>query len=124
MKLQKQISRKTQNKSYEKWTITLPNNLIKELGWKAGDEIGVNLKDECAILAKKRKLREDRGENKLSFFERFTFVYSNLPLQERKMPVLVIDKQPITWEMAYREIKEKTILGKRIGGKLIKLGII
>lgn len=50
--------------------------------------------------------------------------YANLPFAVRKETVLSIDDQPITWEVAYREIDADTELGKKIFGKLIKLEFI
>ena len=56
--------------------------------------------------------------------ERFIKIYSNLPLNVRKEIVLVIDDEPITWNVAYREIRGKTELGKTILKKLEALKII
>lgn len=56
--------------------------------------------------------------------EKFLQVYSNLPLGVRKEIILVIDNQPITWNVANLEISENTKLGKEILKKLEKLGII
>lgn len=55
---------------------------------------------------------------------RFLKTYSNLPVEERKNTIIVIDDEPISWKMAYREIKNDSELGKEIGKKLIELGII
>jgi hypothetical protein len=56
--------------------------------------------------------------------ERFFKVYSNLPMNLRKEVVVVIDKQPISWEVAYLEIKNKTSLGTKILKKLVDFHII
>lgn len=50
--------------------------------------------------------------------------YANLPIPIRKEVALVIDEQPITWEVAYREINAGTELGKRILEKLSQLEFI
>lgn len=55
---------------------------------------------------------------------RFLKTYSSLPIKERKNTIAVIDNEPINWKMAYREIKNKSKLGKKIGEKLIELEII
>ena len=55
---------------------------------------------------------------------RFQRVYSNLPLEERKLVVLVIGTQEINWEFARREIESESELGKQIGETLIKLNFI
>ena len=59
--------------------------------------------------------------NKVFFF-RF---YANLPLGVRREVVLDLpERGPITWEVAYKEIKENTELGKTILQKLIELEFI
>ena len=55
---------------------------------------------------------------------KFLKVFSNLPLDMRREIILVIDEQPITWNVAYDEIKNETKLGKKILEKLIKLELI
>jgi PAS domain-containing protein len=56
--------------------------------------------------------------------ERFMIVYSNLPLNIRKEIILVINDEPITWNVAYREIGGKTKTGEEILKKLEELKII
>jgi len=129
MKLQRQISRKTETRAYEKWNLTLPAEMIRELGWNAGDEIEIKLDNKRVILNKKSNTQNKGkiktvGKKTVTFFEKFTAVYFNLPLQERRLPIVVIDEQPITWEMTYREMRHKTKLGKKIGEKLVRLEII
>ena len=59
---------------------------------------------------------------------RFVQVYSNLPINVRKEIVVVVDvdgkPKPISWDVAYIEIKNKTALGDVILKKLIELQII
>lgn len=51
--------------------------------------------------------------------------YANLPIGVRREVVLDLpDRGPITWEVAYREIKENTTLGKIILQKLFELGFV
>jgi len=45
---------------------------------------------------------------------KFFKVYANLPINERKLPVIVIDSEPISWALAYEEIKNETEKGKKI----------
>lgn len=60
-----------------------------------------------------------------SIIARFMKVYSGLPIEERTRVIVVLDNgEPVNWEMAYREIKNSTPLGKKITEKLIKLKII
>ena len=57
--------------------------------------------------------------------ESFLRVYSNLPLNLRKETILVLeDKGPITWDVAYIEVENKTKLGDIILKKLKELNII
>lgn len=56
--------------------------------------------------------------------ERFFQVYSGLPIEERKKPVVVIDNEPINWNLAYEEIKNETERGKKILKLLIELELI
>lgn len=57
--------------------------------------------------------------------ERFLKIYANLPINLRDEIILVItDKGPITWNIAYLEIKQNTKLGEEILKKLAELEII
>lgn len=57
--------------------------------------------------------------------ERFLKIYANLPINLRDEIILVLpEKGPITWNIAYLEIKEDTKLGEEILKKLEELGII
>ncbi|MFQ5621088.1 MAG: hypothetical protein ACE5FT_04555 [Candidatus Nanoarchaeia archaeon] len=56
---------------------------------------------------------------------RFLKAYSGLPLSLRKEIILVLDeKGPITWEVAYVEVENKTDLGNLILQKLAELNFI
>jgi hypothetical protein len=52
--------------------------------------------------------------------ERFIKVYSNLPINLRNEIILVVDNQPLTWNVAYMELKNNTTLGKTILQKLLE----
>ena len=57
--------------------------------------------------------------------EKFLKVYTNLPLNLRKETILVLDeKGPISWEVAYLEVENKTKLGDIIIKKLAEMEII
>ena len=59
VKLQKQISRKKGNKEYYKYVITIPPEVIKEKGLKAGDEIQVTFgKPVKGVKEESRNLRK------------------------------------------------------------------
>jgi len=64
-------------------------------------------------------MEKDGGER-----EKFIRVYANIPNNLRLDIIVVVDKQPYTWETAYFEIKENTPLGKNILKTLIEIGII
>lgn len=52
--------------------------------------------------------------NKLSPEERFRKVYASLPINMRAEIIVVIDKNPISWNLAFNEIEHETHLGKVI----------
>ena len=61
--------------------------------------------------------------------EDFLKAYANLPLNTRKEVILVLKnekgiEQPITWEVAYLEIRNNTPRSDEILEKLDKLGLI
>lgn len=57
--------------------------------------------------------------------ERFLKIYANLPINLRDEIILVLhDRGPITWNIAYLEIKQDTKLSEEILQKLDELGII
>ena len=57
--------------------------------------------------------------------ENFLKLYSNLPINLRKEIVLVLNKEgPISWDVAYLEIENKTKLGDKILKKLLELKIL
>jgi len=64
---------------------------------------------------------------------RFMKVYQNLPLNERRNTILVIEraennsklkKEPISWDVAFIEVDQETEIGEIILNKLIKLDLI
>jgi len=56
--------------------------------------------------------------------EDFFKVYSGLPIDERDNVVVVIGKAPISWNLAYHEIKNNTKNGEKILKTLKELEII
>ncbi|MEK7083785.1 MAG: hypothetical protein AAB932_00965 [Patescibacteria group bacterium] len=57
--------------------------------------------------------------------ENFLKIYANLPLGIRQEIILVLeDGRPITWDVAFIEVKEDTPLSTTILEKLEKLEII
>ena len=57
--------------------------------------------------------------------EKLLKVYANLPLNLRGEIILVLpEKGPITWNVAYVEVENETLLGVEILKKLIELNII
>lgn len=56
--------------------------------------------------------------------EKFLKVYYNLPLKIREEVILDLDGKPISWNVAYVEIKDKTNTGEVILQKLAELKII
>lgn len=56
--------------------------------------------------------------------EKFLRAYANIPLNARKEIILVLKEGPITWEVAYFEVKNKTEKGEKILEKLNELNLI
>lgn len=56
--------------------------------------------------------------------DRFFKVYGGIPIEERKLTILVIDEQPLNWNLAYEEINNNTGRGKKILKLLLELEII
>jgi len=56
--------------------------------------------------------------------EDFFKVYSEVPLDERKLVVIVLKGEPISWSLAYQEIKNNTNRGEKILKILKELEII
>jgi len=56
--------------------------------------------------------------------ENFLKVYANIPLNLRDDIVLVFDQKPITWNVAYFEIKANTENGLKILQELKELKLI
>ena len=50
--------------------------------------------------------------------EEFLKTYANIPINLRQETILIINEQPITWNVAYLEISHNTKLGKEILKKL------
>jgi len=55
---------------------------------------------------------------------RFMKVYSDLPINIRREVISIIDTEPISWNVAFYEIKNETELGEKILNNLISLGFI
>lgn len=56
--------------------------------------------------------------------QKFMEIYSNLPIKSRKEIVAVINKETFSWQIAKREIENKTKMGEQILKKLIELKIV
>jgi len=55
---------------------------------------------------------------------RFIKVYSDIPINIRREVIAIISEEPISWNVAFIEIKNETDLGEKILNKLIALGFI
>lgn len=57
--------------------------------------------------------------------DRFIKTFCNLPLTERKNPIVVLDEYgPISWYRAYKEIINSTAASNTIVKKLIEMDLI
>lgn len=50
MKLQRVTNRARGNKTYHKWQVTIPPEVIEALGWKPGDELEPETTKDLLIL--------------------------------------------------------------------------
>lgn len=55
---------------------------------------------------------------------RFMKVYSDIPINIRREVIAIFNEEPISWNVAFIEIKNETALGEKILNKLIALGFI
>lgn len=55
MKIQKQLSKKRENKKYYRYVINLPSELIKDSGFQEGDELEAEAKKGEIKLKRKEK---------------------------------------------------------------------
>ncbi len=53
MKLQRQLSRKTKNKEYDKWVLVMPPSIVKKAGLEEGDEFDPIIKNKKIVLSKR-----------------------------------------------------------------------
>lgn len=61
MKLQKSISRRLRDKEYSKFQIAIPNNLISQLKWEAGDNLEGKTTPKGLLICKtEQKQRQER----------------------------------------------------------------
>jgi len=52
MKLQKQQTRKVKGKEYFRWTVVIPPALVRELGWKGGEQLSARRKKRRLVIEK------------------------------------------------------------------------
>lgn len=50
MILQEQVSRKVGNTSYSKFVLVVKSEIVKKLGWKAGQELKAEVKDHNLVV--------------------------------------------------------------------------
>ncbi|MGC9058928.1 MAG: hypothetical protein ACP5H3_00765 [Candidatus Aenigmatarchaeota archaeon] len=55
---------------------------------------------------------------------KFKRIFANLPLAEKKLPIVEIGGKFYTWEDIYEEIKKKSRLSKRMLKELKRLGLL
>ncbi len=53
MKLSSHISRKYKNNSYRKFWVIIPRKILENLGWKTGQELKANVKNNELVINKK-----------------------------------------------------------------------
>ena len=55
MKLQRQISRRVENREYSKYVVVVPPDEVVRLGWKEGQELEHEVKEQTLIVKPARK---------------------------------------------------------------------
>jgi len=53
VKLQKQLSRRVDEKEYPKYVITIPPSQVKELRWKEGEDLKAEIQDGKLVIMQK-----------------------------------------------------------------------
>ncbi len=54
MRLQKQKTREVKGKEYFRWTVVIPPEEVKSLGWEEGDELEPQVKKDDLLIKRKR----------------------------------------------------------------------
>jgi len=54
MKLQKQLSRKVNEKEYPKWVVTIPPSEVEKLRWREGQELNSEIVNGKLVLKPKK----------------------------------------------------------------------
>jgi bifunctional DNA-binding transcriptional regulator/antitoxin component of YhaV-PrlF toxin-antitoxin module len=57
MKLQKQLSRRGENKDYSKYVLVVPPDEIEKLGWKEGQELEHEVREQSLIVKPMKKTK-------------------------------------------------------------------
>lgn len=65
MRLLGQKSREYKGREYLKHWIVIPNSILEKLGWKIGQELEGDVKDDTLIIRKENKKEHDDFKTKL-----------------------------------------------------------
>ena len=55
MKLQKRVNRRVGDKEYVKWYVNIPSDMVKEFGWKEGQELQPEKNSKKLVLTPKKE---------------------------------------------------------------------
>ncbi len=55
MKLQKQRTREVKGKEYHRWTVVIPQEQVRQLGWKEGQELESSVEKESLTIRRPKK---------------------------------------------------------------------
>jgi antitoxin component of MazEF toxin-antitoxin module len=61
MKLQKQVSRRVEDREYSKYVVVVPPDEVDKLGWKEGQELEHEVKEQTLLIHPSKKSRGAQG---------------------------------------------------------------
>lgn len=55
VRLERTLNRRVGDKEYHRWRVTdIPNEIVKELGWKADDKVEAEIRGDSLIVRRKK----------------------------------------------------------------------
>jgi bifunctional DNA-binding transcriptional regulator/antitoxin component of YhaV-PrlF toxin-antitoxin module len=70
MRLQRQVNRVVEDKEYSKYVLIVPPEDVEKLGWKEGEELAHEVKEESLIISKAKPPEEEVIKTALKYAKR------------------------------------------------------